>query len=148
MMIDLITGADIPELVEMCRVGHKESRYSGFAFSADKVAGTFRESVGRDDRMAVKCSLNGKIAGFFVGSLSAMEFSDDPMGVETSFLVAPEHRGTRCAFLLVWAFLDWCDERNLPCFVAIHYARDNEKTYRFIERMGMSEIGRIFARGI
>src|SRR4051794_13752400 len=130
-MIDLITEADIPELLEICRAGHKESRYSGFRFSPEKVEKTFREAIHNPDMMAVKCIMKGEIGGFFVGSQSAMEFSDDPMGVETSFLVRPEHRGSRCALLLVWAFLDWCEGRSMPCFVAIHYAADNEKTYRF-----------------
>ena len=147
-MIEAITEADIPALVEICRVGHQESRYSGFPFAPDKVARTFGEAARNPAMIAVKCVVKGEIGGFFVGAESAMEFSNQPIGVETSFLVKPAHRGSRCALLLVWAFRDWCDARKMPCFVAIHYAMDNEKTYRFIERMGMNEIGRIFARGL
>ena len=98
--------------------------------------------------MAVKAVIGSSIAGFFLAGISGLVFTSQPIGRETSFYVRPESRGTRAAYLLVWAFMDWCAERDVPCLVTIHFGHDNEKAYRFIERMGMAEIGRLFGKDI
>jgi hypothetical protein len=49
---------------------------------------------------------------------------------------------------LVQTFLDWCGQQGIPAFAAIHYGKENRRTYRFMERMGMQERGRIFTKGL
>lgn len=146
MKAEPIDALDIPELVELGRRAHAESHYArSFPFSEQMAFSIFSEGM---KQLAVKCMTGGEIAGFFVGGITTMEFSSKPIGMENSFYVRPESRGTKCGCVLVKAFLDWCEAQGIPAFVAIHYGADNAKTYRFMERMGMKERGRIFTKGL
>jgi GNAT superfamily N-acetyltransferase len=147
MQLDKIATQDIDELVEMAREAHAESKYSHYPFCQDTVRETFARHL-QSGFMAVKCGKGDHIDGFFLACITGLVFTAQRIGRETSFWVRPEARGTRCAMLLVWAFLDWCDLQGLPAMTTIHFGKDNERTYRFIERMGMNEIGRLFGKDI
>lgn len=141
MRIEPITLSDIPELVEMTRQAHAESKYSYLPFSEQSVIESFTSHI--NGGLAVKV-MTDKIAGFFAGAASAMVFSATPISVETSYYVRPEYRGTRCFYLLIKAFMDWSGDK--PQFMMPHFAHDNSKTYSALEKLGFVEAGRIYVR--
>lgn len=143
MKIESISYEDIPELVEMACLAHKESKYAHLPFSAHSVTETFRCHIA--NKFAVKVTAE-KIAGFFLAGISGMVFTDNPISMETSYWVRPEYRGTRCFYLLIHAFMNWSKDR--PQFLMPHFGEDNSKTYSALEKLGFIEVGRIYAKGI
>lgn len=143
MKLGQITSEDIPELVEMAKLAHAESQYNHLPFSARSVIRTFNEHI--ESGFAVKVVAD-KITGFFLGEIGGFVFSDVPVSIETTYYVRPEYRGTRCFYLLIRAFIEWSGDR--PQLLMPHFAIDNSKTYTALEKLGFSQAGRIYTRGI
>lgn len=143
MQIQPIEHYDIPELVEMSRDAHSESKYSHMPFSERAVTETFEYHI--TNGFAVKVVAEN-IAGFFIGDVSGFVFTDQPIETETSYYIRPEYRGTRCFYMLMKAFMSWSDDR--PQLLMPHFGVDNSKTYTALEKLGFVEVGRIYARRI
>lgn len=142
MNLERIAPQDIPELAEMARAAHKESKYNHLPFSERSVQKTFEEHIAAG--FAVKVMAE-KIAGFFLGTEGSFVFSETPISVETTYYVRPEYRGTRCFFLMIKSFIDWHDR---PLLLMPHFSHDNSKTYSALEKMGFLDAGKIYTRSI
>lgn len=141
-----ISESDIPALLELCRLSHKECRYRSWPFSEEMAAEMLRRSLA-PDAFGVKCvDVRNNIAGFYIGSITTMEFSPRPVGMQTLFWVKPQFRGTKAFYLLMKAFLRWCDSKQALPFIAPHFATDNSKTYRMLEKLGLKEFGKIYSK--
>jgi len=144
MKIEAIQPQDIPELVEMARQAHQESKYRHLPFSPKSVEQTFVEHCNSPNHIAVKV-VSDSIAGFFLGCMAGMVFTDTPIGMETSYYVRPEYRGSRCFLLLIRAFQAWCKEKSLTPFLLPHFAEDNSKTFSALEKLGFKCVGRFYS---
>jgi GNAT superfamily N-acetyltransferase len=143
MRAESIAHADIPELVEMARAAHAESKYSHIPFSERAAKETFERHI--DYGFAVMCA-STKIAGFFLAETGGFVFSEIPICVETTYYVRPEFRGSRCFYLLMSAFKGWAADR--PQILMPHFGKDNSKIFSALEKLGFNEAGRIYTRGI
>lgn len=145
MKIEPIAPSDISELIMMYRKGHEESRYKDWVFDEPSV----RQAIGRCYAFpgwGVKCVKDNKIIGIYLGCVNAMEFSLQPVGMQVAFYVYPQFRGTRCFYLLIKAFLAWCDEQKAIPFIAPHFFKDNTKTYKMLEKLDLNEFGKIYSK--
>lgn len=135
--------ADIPELVEMARAGHGESKYRQFPFSEEAMRSTFIEHL---PQLAIKVTAHNELAGFLLASKTGMVFTYQPIVMETCYYIRPKYRGSRGFFMLMTAFIQW--EPELPHFCLPHFAEDNTKTYTALEKLGFTDMGRLYARGV
>lgn len=122
----------------MAKICHKESRYNYLKFDDGKAKDMFGAEFG------VKC-VNPEICGFFLGCKSTFEFSHDPIGMQILFWVRPKSRGTKCFYLLIHAFLNWCKDQNIQPFINPHFSEDNSKTYKMLKKLGLKEFGGIYS---
>lgn len=144
-----IEYSDYIELVQMYRDFHAESYARDLInFDADMTIRFLDNMVEHPDRnFAVKCTNKNKIVGFYMGSLSTMDFSSTLIGFERGFYVRKDSRGTRAAALLKQSYFNWLMERGVkPAIATIFHSEDNNSTYQFCEKMGMREVGRVFER--
>lgn len=145
MRLENIIPSDIPELIEMGKAGHLESKYRDkFIFSEVQLADTFAEHC-LPDKLGVKV-VDDKMVGFLLATKNSLIFTDQPIVMETSYYIRPEYRGSRCFYLLLTEFNKWSE--GLPQFSIPHFAEDNSKSYAALEKMGFVQVGRIYARGI
>lgn len=143
MKLEKIHPDDYPELIAMARMAHAESKYSWMEFSEKQVLGTFEDHVNNENNFAVKV-VSDCIAGFFLGGKSGMVFTEQEVGLETTYWVRPEKRGQRGFFLLLHFFRGWCKERYLIPFLLPHFGEDNTKVYSALEKAGFKQVGRIY----
>lgn len=133
----------------MIRASYEESRWKDVVnFDPDVVLNNLYEAIEDPlNNFAMKCMSGAKIVGFYVGRIINLDFSSTPIGSERTFYVVPESRGSRAAPLLQKTFYAWLKTRGatIPRIMSvIHHSADNSKTYRFCEKMGLKEIGRVF----
>lgn len=84
----------------------------------------------------------GKILGGFMGGLIEEWQSDSLMAFDYCLFVRPEHRGSRVAYMLIKAFIEWAKEQGanyIQCGTATGI--DTEKTINFYTKMGFSHTG-------
>lgn len=145
MNVENITESDILELLEMCKLAHKESRYSQWPFCDIMVKDMITNSF-LPGSFGKKYKFGEAIAGFFIGSITTMEFSPQPIGMQTLFWVRPKYRNSRAFYTLAKAFLGWCDSKEAVPFINPHFAENNSKTYKMLEKLGLNDFGRIYSR--
>lgn len=144
MKLEKILPEDFPELVEMAREAHTESKYHWMEFSEKQVIDTFQEHISNENNFGVKV-VSDCIVGFFLGGKSGMVFTDQEIGLETTYWIRPEKRGQRGFFLLLHYFKSWCRERYLTPFLMPHFGEDNTKVYSALEGLGFKQVGRIYS---
>lgn len=135
------------ELVYMARQAHQESKYRHLLFSESKVRQIF-QNHSQPQCLGIIARNDRHISGFFLAEMSGMVFTEQPIAMETTYWIRPEHRGGRAFLLLMTEFNKWAEKYRLPQFCIPHFAEDNTKTYSALEKFGFIEAGRIYSRGI
>lgn len=138
---------DLPALVEMGRRLHAESpRYRDSAYLPEKV-----EALGRSlipaggTHVAEK---DGTIIGVMAGYVMEQWFSDYKVASDLVFYIAPEHRKTsRAALMLVRVFERWAFAQGAQEIIpGISSQIDIEGTTRFYVKMGYVVYGNTFIK--
>lgn len=145
----LATNEDIPTILEIALSFWKESpTYSLRPINLDKVK-RHLEFLIRDKTGIVLKAVNteGKILGGFLGGIVEEWQADSLMAFDYGFFVSPNNRGSKCAPLLINAFLYWAKSSGatyVQCGTAtqIH----TERTIKFYEKMGFSLSGSFLER--
>lgn len=143
-MIENIILEDIPDIVELGRLAHAESKYNHLPYSPNEVQKTFAQHIA--EGLAIKLVKDGKIAGFFLANKSGFIFTDVPIALETCYYILPEHRGKGSFLAIMQEFERWAENR--PQVTIVHFQHDNTKTYLALEKLGFLEAGRIYTRAI
>jgi hypothetical protein len=93
-MTDLRTAeaADIPALVELGRLMHRESRYARFDFDPFKYSAVLRAVIPQG--VTFVAEQGGELVGAFVGRVDSHFFSDTKIASDLLAYVAPTHRGS------------------------------------------------------
>lgn len=128
--------------MELFKLAHKESRYQEWPFSEEMAKKMLTEAF------AIKCTKNKDICGIFIGGITHMEFSPKPIGMQVLFWVKPRYRGTSAFYMMIRTFLYWCECRNAVPMISPHFAKDNTKTYKILEKLGLKEIGKIYSKEV
>lgn len=145
--VRVATLDDLPVLVEMGRQLHAESpRYRDSRYLPEKV-----EALGRSlipaggTHVAEK---DGRIIGMLAGYVAEQWFSDYKVASDLTFYIAPEHRKTsRAALLLVRAFEQWAIASGAKEIIPGTSTQiDVESTTRFYTKMGYAVYGNTFIK--
>ncbi len=136
---------DVPELLELGREIHEESRLSGLSYDAQKLRqsleGMFAHQKGTHC-LLLAISGNGDIAGVMLGYITEYFFSRDRVATNIVFYVRPEYRGSSAAAKLVMAFRTWAANRDAAeVSVNITSGIRMEKFHSFLMKMGFEHIG-------
>jgi GNAT superfamily N-acetyltransferase len=145
--IEPIKESDIPELLVLYKFAALESRYKDWPFDEEMAAKALLDCCNTPG-WGVKCVSNGEIIGVNLAYLTTLVFSPRLMGMHMAFYVYPKHRRTRAFYLLIKAFIAWCDENKVPEFVTLHFQEDNTYVARMLKKLGLKEHGVIYSRGI
>lgn len=83
--------SDTPQLVELARRMHRESRYARFDFNPAKYAAVLEAVIPQG--LTFVAEQDGEMVGAFVGRVDSHFFSDSTMALDLLVYVIPAHRG-------------------------------------------------------
>jgi GNAT superfamily N-acetyltransferase len=144
MKVEVATPADAAEIAALGRVLHDRSTYAEVPYNEAKVEQHMR-SLMTNGGVVFVVRKDGAIVGGIAGAVSAWWFSDELMGYEYSFFIAPPHTNGMAAMRLMSAFRTWCKARGAKSLrVGITTGIHQEKTAAFYRLMGFKDIGPLF----
>lgn len=133
------TAQDIPEIVELGRMMHFESRYSHLDFSPKKFADLLEAVIPQGLTFLVEDGC--RIVGLFVGLAAEHFFGHDMSSYDFLTYVIPERRG-RIGYLLTKEYIRRAKALKVKDIcIGISTGIDIDTTGRFYERLGFSRIG-------
>lgn len=139
-MIRLAKSEDIPLVVHMAEEFFQNSRYKGVvSFSPEKAEQLCRKAVeGPEDEGVIFLHLgqNNEPTGFLGALRGYLPFSDDPIGLEVSMYVSPDHRKGRAFQELFSVFEYWCQEVAKVKFIQVSTLEDNPILDKFYQKKG------------
>jgi hypothetical protein len=143
----IMTQADIPATMDLCRSMHAESAYSFLAFDDHKVTTMINRYLS-DNAVYFACLASrrdGKKVGILAGYLGTYMFCNAKLAIDQIFFVLPEFRGSRAALVLQREFRAWAIRQGArELSIGISTGVDVERTGRFLKRLGMTEMGSNF----
>lgn len=146
-MIRPATDQDIPRLVELAFMMHRESpNYRDIPFDAEKFDETLRLLIGGAGVVFV-AEKDGVVVGAVGGAVAEFFFSRERYASDIGLFVDPAHRHGILAMKLVIAFKRWAEyigvkEVRMGITTGIHV----EDTARLYMAAGMDYLGPVLSR--
>ncbi len=139
-MLRPMTEHDIPRVIELCRLMHKESKnYQCMEFSADRIASVLALVV--KDGFAVVSDSHGELTGFMAGCAVQPTFSGDFMACDYALYVHPDYRGGLTAGRLLDAYVEWAISKGVKVITAGVSAGCGGDAVGFYESCGFERCG-------
>lgn len=89
----------------------------------------------------------GTFTGIIVGLLGPAWFAAHSSAHIATLYVRPDYRGSSAAVKLIKGFENWAKKHHIKDIrFEVDSGIDAERTYKFVERLGYHEAGRIFER--
>lgn len=143
-MIRPANYSDIPAMVTLGEIMHRESRFKVLQYNHDKVEKLLRWLIS-EQQFVVVSEQDGEIIGGFVGAAMPHWASDDLTAFDYALFIRPECRGTTVPFRLVREFKRWAVDRGAKLVTAgISTGVHVEKTAGLYEAVGFRRIGYIY----
>lgn len=102
---------DLPYVIHMLDMFHKESPYSLLEFNEHKVINSLLNIINSNKEesiIIISLDENKKEPiGLIIGLVSSSLFSDDKVATELAYYILPEHRSFKVAKKLIDAYEDW-----------------------------------------
>ena len=141
------TTDDAKEIFKLILEMHAETDFSNFVFCPEKAfAGLFRWIDKPDAAMFVAVT-DGRVVGILACEVMPLWFSNDRCMVEQLLFVTQQSRGTRAAYRLVEAFIEWtkADVQHIKMGVATGVGASAERLY---QKFGLHCVGGNFIKHI
>lgn len=139
------TLGDIPQLVELGRLCHVESRFSRLCYEDERVAQRFAHMVEKPLSTTFFVGArhsSGGMHGLMIGSIDEYFFSHERIASSIFLLVHPQHRGGLAAIKMVMAFRAWAHARTAAeMYVGIASGVAMQRTGRFLSKLGLELSG-------
>lgn len=140
MSIRPATLADLPRILELGELLHKESpRWRRLSFNRVKAGEMIAALIDSADGAVFVAERDGVVLGGIAGMVQAHWSSDDLLGNEVSFFMAPDARGSMVACRLICALVAWGEIKGAKWMHAgTSTGLDPERTAGLYERLGFS----------
>lgn len=135
---------DIPELLEIAvQFWNESDTYKQRPININKVKTQLQTLILYPSQGCVLIvKHDNQILGGFMGGLQEEWQSDSLMAFDYCLFVKPENRGSRTAYLLIKAFIEWAKEQGctwVQCGTATKI--NTEQTIKFYQKMGFEHTG-------
>lgn len=109
---------DVPRIVELGRLMHAESNFSGMSFNEHKTAAFLRDLIAMPNGFVQVTESDGVVVGVFAGAFFPHFFSDDLMATDMALFLHSDHRGGKDAARLLRAYAEWAMAHGVKRIVA------------------------------
>lgn len=140
MQILPATLADVPQLVQMARHYHQQTRFRSFDFNAAKLAQSLAAIV--EHRTGSHCFFVAKrndnsLVGGLIGCVETHMFSDQVVATLVHYDVDQASRMSGAGYRLLLAFRKWAENRGaVELNVGINSGVHLDKLDRFLRKLG------------
>ena len=139
------TPEDAMGVFKLCAAMHAETDFKHCQFSPERVFGTISQWIAAETNAVFIAVKDGAPVGMLVGQLTQQWYSEDLFAIEKIFFVAPEHRGSRAAYMLVREFFQWGCDSHAKHITAGIASGSGEAGARLYQKFGMKCLGSNFA---
>lgn len=144
-MIRPATVVDIPRIVALGEMLHRQSSYSRLYFSATKVAGHMDELIKSPDGVVFVSDRDGYVTGVMAGAIMEHWFSFDKVAFDYMLYVHPRFRHGLIACKLIQAFNEWARLQGAGQIrMGITTDINVESTSRLYHALGFVDAGVLF----
>lgn len=145
-MIRQATFEDIPRMIEIGAVMHKESRYRELSYCPEKLTPLLKLII--EHGFAMVAEKDGHVFGLFIGLVEEHWFSTDKIATDLALFVEPGKRGGLAACMLTSAFLDWAESKGAKMTdILINTGVRTEETAKLFDRLGGRSAGLVYSWG-
>lgn len=135
------TPDDLLEVFKLGAAMHAEGEFSSYTFNAEKTLNTIAGWDNGGDRALFIADNDGEVIGMMAAVLTDSIFSDDLCAMEHILYVRSDKRGSRAAYLLVKAFVQWAHDSNAKHIRAGVSMGSGGSAHRLYEHFGMKHVG-------
>ena len=101
MKLRLATVDDLPDIVGLGRIMHKESSFAPLDYDIERVKESIGDLIEKNQFVVVAEDINGEVVGGMAGFVTQSWFGKDDIANDLALFIHPEHRGGLLAVRLV-----------------------------------------------
>lgn len=150
-MLRNATREDIPAMLALGELMHKESIYAGYEYNKEKVSNLISWLIDSPKGIVFVSEQDGVIQGGFMGSIDEHWFGTEPVANDYALFLAPEHRKGRLAVRLISEYIQQAKAKGaVQIMLANSTGVQIEGVARLYEAMGFEKRGYVyeFKRGV
>lgn len=141
-MIRSATPDDLPALLRLGEVMHRNSTYAHLSYSPERLARTLVRLLEADGGAVFVCEIDGVVAGALPCELVPAYFSDALIAQDLAIFVDPEARALGIGLALVRRFIEWAGAQGAARVEVKNGAgMDDRRFVRLMARMGFTLAG-------
>ena len=124
---------------------HAETDFKHCKFNPEKTFNALMHWIQSEGNVIFITVADKEPTGLLVGNLTTQWYSSDLYAIEKLFYVDPAHRGTRAAFYLVRAFIQWGYDNKAKHIAAGIASGSGDAGARLYQKFGMKNLGSNFS---
>lgn len=134
---------DLPVMIDLGSVMHRESAYRDLDYSKDKLLALGTEAIENPDTYYAVIAEDGEfIQGMFCGFLMEHFFGRDKLAADLLVYVHPKYRGGTLLVRMLKAFEKWAVENGAKEMrMGITTELHQERTGKLYDKLGFPQIG-------
>jgi hypothetical protein len=141
--------ADIPQLVELGREIHAQSRYVSLPYGAKHTWGYLERVIPSKQHCLIVAERDGELRGVLLASAKPYLFCAEVSAQIEVFYLQPTLRGTPVAVRMLAALRRWSENRDVAeIWMLDQWAANAERNKPLFERLGMAGAGRLRSRWV
>lgn len=139
--------SDIPKIVEVASMMHKEGAYADVTFLPQMFARYLEIILAEDSAVCFMAMDKDDMVGGIIGHVCPHPFSPELKAVDLGFYVTPEYRGTATAVRLLRMYEQWALGKGVPAHrIYLGSSNGHPKTHAFFEKMKYNLVGGLYQR--
>lgn len=144
-MIRDATTADIPRLLELGALMHKESIYAAYDYDTEKVGALMSTLISLSSGIIFVAEEAGVIQGGFLGCVHPHWFGNDSVATDYALFLAPEHRNGSTAARLIKHYIQQARSKGaVQVMLANSTGVHLERVAKLFEALGFVKRGYVF----
>jgi len=140
--INKATLADMPKILDLCLIMHKESIYCNIPVNISKLNSFLKSHILSQNSLFILLKKNNEIIGFFVGNIVTYFFSDSKIAMDIILFIKPNYRNHHGAQKLLSDFIDWCHDKDVrEISLSSTTGIEKSKVKQIYSKFGFNKIG-------
>lgn len=133
---------DLLPLFKMSAHMHRETDVACLTFDPERALSMLPMWISSGEKgLLLVAERDGQLIGMLAASIKQPWFSLDHVAAEDLFYVAPEHRGSRAAYMLMRGYIDWVKKSGVKYARAGVATGKGEAAEHIYRHFGMKFIG-------
>lgn len=134
-------SSDALEVFKLCVDMHLETDFRHYQLNPEKTFLNLGQWIGQDNAAMLIAVKEDDIVGMLACSIAPQWYSDETLASEQLFYVRDDFRGTRAAYLLLEAYMQWARDLNADHVMAGVSTGTGNAAERLYQKFGLYPTG-------